>query len=489
MDWKTKRKLDNVWGPIGTIAIHVIIVLVLLHTFVPTSRIVESEVEVVIREIESFEDLEDIEQELDELEDIPTVVEAIAPPTVSMDQEPPQMDTVTPGAVDDVDLSQFDMMEATSPLQFRGMYASRSSSGRDAALKEFGGGMGERTEFAVMKALRWLKDHQEPNGSWGPSYRIAMTSMALLAFLAHGETTASPEFGMAIRRGLRYLLEQQKGGWFIGGGDGIGVRNKVYEHAIGTYAISEAYGLTQIPFLRTAMEDAVQVIIDGQHEAGSWDYDYKMGPDAHIDVSLAGWHIQALKAAIISGAKNRGAQTALNAAIRGLKLASDMEKTGMFRYGTRENTRPDNIMTGVAVLSLQLAGSALDGEARAGARALGNMRFLWGGENRATGRWPIYAWYYITQARFHEGGRSWVNWNRDFAPSACVMQNPDGSWGPAPNSVEEEYGPVYSTSLMALMLQVYYRFLPTYKPIEIERAVPIEEQIKDREDEIIIEFG
>ena len=53
-------------------------------------------------------------------------------------------------------------------------------------------------------------------------------------------------------------------------------------------------------------------------------------------------------------------------------------------------------------------------------------------------------------------------------------ENEDGSWtSPGANSEHESgkevnLGPVYSTTLAALTLQVYYRFLPTYKPIAVE---------------------
>ena len=33
--------------------------------------------------------------------------------------------------------------------------------------------------------------------------------------------------------------------------------------------------------------------------------------------------------------------------------------------------------------------------------------------------------------------------------------------------------PVYATTLAALTLQVYYRFLPTYKPIEEQAVQPV----------------
>ncbi len=481
--------LDNVWGPTGTVLLHILIVLVLVKFMTGTGRHVEHEVEVVIREIESFEELEDLEEELDELDDIPTVVETVAPPTVSLDQEPPQVDSITPSAADEVDLSQFDVMEAVSPLKFRGLYASRSAGGRSAALGKYSGGMGERTEYAVKKALEWLKDHQEPGGSWGPSYRVSMTGLALLTFFAHGDTTASEEYGLAIKKGLQFLLKSQKGGKFVGGGDGVQAQIQSYEHVIGTYAMSEAYGLTRIPFLRHSMEDAVQLLIDGQHEAGSWDYGYRQGPEAHIDVSLSGWHIQALKAAVAADASNRGLKTALENGVRGLKAACDMSGTGMFEYGTRAAHKPDNIMTGVGVLSMQLAGHALDAEARAGIQALTSLRFRWSpgaADERAVGKWPLYAWYYITQARFHQGGKSWVTWNKDYAASLCAMQNSDGSWCPPPSTDEARYGPVYATTLCTLMLQVYYRFLPTFQAIEVEKLAP---ELEIEEDDLVIEFS
>jgi hypothetical protein len=157
-------------------------------------------------------------------------------------------------------------------------------------------------------------------------------------------------------------------------------------------------------------------------------------------------------------------------------------------------SEPPNItMTAVAVLCLQLSGHALDAETHAGVGALRNLEFQWqGGEpqkpdQRGTGAWPLYAWYYITQARFHQGGKTWMGWNRQFASALCNAQNADGSWCPPPNSAEAPYGPVYCTTLSTLMLEVYYRFLPTYKPIEVQKAEPTEE--RGDEEEIVIRFG
>ena len=500
MDWRKQRIIDNLYGPIGTILLH-ILVLVPLFTLVEFKRRSgQKEFETILQEIEEVEELDELEDELEELEDIPTVVEAVDPPTVSLDQEPPQVDTMRNPA-EGADLDDFNVLESVSPLRFRGLYASRSAGGRGDALRAYGGGLGDRTEYAVMKALRWLNTHAYPDGSWGPHYRASMTSLALLAFFAHGETPASPEFGQAIRKGLQFLLSrQQDDGMFVYGGPvdywGSPVKYadqlRVYEHAIATYAISEAYNLTKIPYLKQPMEAAVQAIINGQHDAGSWDYGYARGPDAHVDVSLAGWNIQALKAASAAGAANKGLKSAIEASIRGLKLR--FRKTKKFQYSTRdEEHAEDNSMTAVAMLCMQLTGHALDDEARRAMTTIENCRFYWspggksGGDRRQMGPWPLYAWYYLTQARFHEGKRGWPSWNRQFAPELCNKQNPDGSWCPPPRTSEGRFGPVYATTLAVLQLEVYYRFLPTYKPIDIDEGPSLE--ALDEDDEIVVTFG
>jgi len=501
MDWRVRRIVDNLWGPAGSILLHIVIIFALLHFVTFQQRATERKVEVVIREIEPIEELDDIEEELDELEDVPTVVDAVEPPSVSIDVEPPQVDAVGAAGPEVSDLSSLDIMETMSPLSFKGLYASRSSGGRGAALGKYAGGMGKRTEYAVLKALEWLKNHQYPDGSWGPRYRAAMTGLALLTFLAHGETTASPDYGHAIREGLKYLLRCQKDGVFIAGGPRwssgrmFNEQIRCYEHAIATYALCEAYGLTQIPFLKYAMEDGIQVLIDGQHAGGSWDYGYVLDAEANIDVSLAGWHIQALKAASAAGAENRGLKTTVDAAMRGLKASQVEDEAGMFRYGSRlREEASDMAMTGVAVLSMQLSGHVMDAEARDGIKNLAKMDFRWSKadpeapavDKRETGAWPLYAWYYVTQARFHQGGRTWIQWNKQFSPVLCDMQNPDGSWCPAPDSSEARYGPVYCTTLATLMLEVYYRLLPTFQEIEIGGG---DTAIVEEEDEIIITFG
>jgi hypothetical protein len=77
----------------------------------------------------------------------------------------------------------------------------------------------------------------------------------------------------------------------------------------------------------------------------------------------------------------------------------------------------------------------------------------------------VYTWYYQTQANFQGGGSYWEHWNNIFRDNLIRHQSADGHWDFPPAS-RENYGHAYSTALCCLMLEVYYRYLPTYQSIE-----------------------
>ena len=64
------------------------------------------------------------------------------------------------------------------------------------------------SEKAIVAALHWLKSHQESDGSWkcGQSAPVG-AALATLAFLGHGETPDSQEFGQTVTKGLLYLAQ------------------------------------------------------------------------------------------------------------------------------------------------------------------------------------------------------------------------------------------------------------------------------------------
>jgi hypothetical protein len=79
----------------------------------------------------------------------------------------------------------------------------------------------------------------------------------------------------------------------------------------------------------------------------------------------------------------------------------------------------------------------------------------------------MYYWYYAAQVMHHMGGQDWDKWNRRMrrilvesqAEKGCAT----GSWDPAGDAWGSGGGRLMVTSLAALTLEVYYRYLPLYK--------------------------
>ena len=133
-------------------------------------------------------------------------------------------------------------------------------------------------------------------------------------------------------------------------------------------------------------------------------------------------------------------------------------------------------LTGVGALSLQLLGASDHEE------SIGAMKYITNVQPKEWGSvtWrDLYHWYYDIQAAFHEGGNTWEKWNNEFATLVANNQtvlkgnyedNKDiGYWSTTGNSK----GLVYNTVTATLMLEVYYRYLPTFQNIQmIENVAP-----------------
>lgn len=343
---------------------------------------------------------------------------------------------------------------------------------RRKAGERYGERWGPFAELSVRRALEWLRVNQNPDGSWGDHDREALAGLGILTFLAHGETTASEPYGACVQRALRYLVARQNdAGEFAKADTTAGT----YAQAICVYALSEAYGMTRIPDLKAPMEKGVEVLIRGQQAGGG--FDYRFEKSARRDTSLGGWCIQAMKAAYIAGADHPRLKPAMDLALADMK--SVQKADGSFYYSNAASHSTHGI-TAVAVLSLQLLGHGSGKAAAGGLDVLQAARCDW----TDPPEWPMYAWYYISQTKFHEGGARWTRWNSEFAPQFIRNQNPDGSWTSAGLALKsgttgrENMHPAYATTLAALTLQVYYRFLPTYQPVEEQVAAPGNDDVK-----------
>ncbi len=368
---------------------------------------------------------------------------------------------------------------------------SRGAQARGRLLAEFDGD--QLTEDAVMRALRWLKMRQLADGSW-KAQQIAMTGLATLTFLAHGEKPgASAEFGQTVQKALEFLMSRQQADGRFTGMDG-----NEYAHPIATYALCEAYGMTLNPNVKSAAERALAPIIRGQHPTGGWNY--RMDPNVskedgryRDDTSYMGWCAQALKAAKLAKLQVDGLDRAAKLTVKGFQKNADPR--GGFGY-----TAPgQGGLTGVGTLCMQLLGAAKEPEVKKSLDLMDSWQPSLDAKSPIGGS-PQYACYYATQAKFHAGGKRWENWNRAMKPlyvkaqqiekgAAQDDQGKDADIGWWANVDAHADRPVMDTCLAALQLMVYYRYLPTTSQGAVKPADEIVATATDKDADITVYTG
>jgi hypothetical protein len=218
--------------------------------------------------------------------------------------------------------------------------------------------------------------------------------------------------------------------------------------------------MTRIPSLLPVCTNAVNTILAAQRPSGLWSirYETEEGKD---DVEASAWQMLAIKSALMAGLDATKLRPALKKGAEALAEAvSDHSKTKT---------------TGPTALCLQVAGLGRTPACKAAVAALKGLEMDW---EKPAFRNPVYHWYFITQAKFHEGGQAWAKWNRSFAPQLVKRQSIEkeaiegryrgndkkfdiGHWE-SPGT-DERYGTVYATALCCLMLENYYAYLPTFR--------------------------
>ena len=399
-----------------------------------------------------------------------------------------------------------------SPIQMPGIFANRTPGQRGRALAGHPGAAGG--DATVMRALRWLKTKQNADGSWGESSHnyTAMTGLAILTYLAHGETPADDtEFGPTVEKGIKFLIDS------LGGGNYFKNRDpNNYSHPIGVYALGEAYAMTMNPIIKDAVERAVVPIIQGQNAYNGWEYGMK--PTDRTDNSFSGWCAQAIKAVHTAGIQVAGLDECYERAKKAF-LPCYKGTGGVFHYQATSGGNPSGHPgeTPIATLCMQLLGEYNAPEVKAAMRYMDNCTYdfehwedqPWnGGGGGGNNPSPVYYWYYLTQAKFQEGGPTFQSWNKKFAPELQKRQEKisketsgytdhegkphDIGYWDSPSATESYRSSlnqgdlpckrwsggketestttltarVMDTCLCALQLMVYYRFLPASQAVD-----------------------
>ncbi|MCA8968582.1 MAG: terpene cyclase/mutase family protein [Planctomycetes bacterium] len=417
-------------------------------------------------EIEEKKEIEPVIQDNVVPEETP-VLEPTVPNADFDDQQEPQAD------------SAFDESALNDVIGIGGdagsKYGGRGPGGN-------GLGHGSTTHKNVIDGLDWLSRHQDADGHWDADefmkhdpaedrcdgvgsavHDVGLTGLATLAFLAEGSTLRSGTFKNQIKRAVVWIKDQQAESGAIGPDSH---RAHVYNHAIATLALVEAYGLSKYKTLERYAQRAVDYICSSRNPYSVWRYYPRDGSN---DSSVTGWMVFVLQSARDFGLRIDPDALAYSKAWFDEVTDPSTGQCGYTKRGegsSRELGMAEKFpsskteaLTAVGLLSrIFLGQSPNDAVLASAADTLVKKPPVW---NENDGSIDLYYWYYGSYALFQVGGRRWSTWKKSLEPALVKSQRREGaargSWDPV-GAWGHDGGRVYSTALAVLTLQVYYRY-------------------------------
>jgi len=352
-------------------------------------------------------------------------------------------------------------------------------------------GSSRRTENAVELGLEWLAKHQDvdSDGKWdsddfmkhdrpedkcdgpgGALYDVGVTGLSLLAFLGAGYTDRGSKrenkYARNVRMGLRYLMQSQAE-------DGVfGTRAThafIYNHAIATLAMCEAYWMTGNPRYKKPAQEGLNFLAMARNPYMAWRYEPRSGEN---DTSVTGWCVMALKSGKFANLEVdpdafEGARQWID------KMTEPNFGQVGYNYQGGTSSRPEGkqdrfpaektqAMTAAGILTRIFLGEdpRRSEMIKKGGELCLALPPVW---NPDDGSIDMYYWYYATLALYQVGGTTWDRWNKSMVKAIVESQHGEGSgarigsWDPI-GCWGDDGGRVYSTATMVLCLEIYYRY-------------------------------
>ncbi len=299
------------------------------------------------------------------------------------------------------------------------------------------------TLSAVELGLKWLADHQDISrdfrwldGRWDsddfakhdpaddkttgkghPLFDVGATGLSVLAFLGAGYTDRGSvrenKYAKNVRNGLRFLMTRQDTEGCFGRRQS---QHFIYNHAIATLAMCEAYWMTRNPRYKRPAMMGIQFIEASRNPGAAWRYGARPGDN---DTSVTAWCVAALHAGKYGGIEVDA--EAFKGALAWLDKVTDPH-TGTAGYTQQGGvmSRPPAIakafpadksrsMTAAAVLTRMLCGQAPARHPviRRGARQCIERLPKW---NTEDGSIDMYYWYFGSLAMRQMGDKLWRKW-------------------------------------------------------------------------------
>jgi hypothetical protein len=337
---------------------------------------------------------------------------------------------------------------------------------------------------AIREGLAWLAANQQPDqGYWG-SYKngsVAVTSLALLALMANGNTESRGRYAENVRMGVDFLLSlvTETGsprtdppiGYIVNPEDKV---SRMHGHGYATLALALAYGTwgnrvtdpgrERLEVMRRKLTLAVKCIERSQHRSGGWLYE--PNPEHGHEGSVTVCQVQALRAA-----RDAGIPVSAEVIHRALDylLRSQDPDTGGFRYKIEDKNRQSYALTAAALTTLFGLGEYDRREVvQKGIRYMErSYRHVFEGKETYWFYGNLYAAQTLWQVGNTSWGRSyWEDWWPRMRDMLVRLQKHEtnGAWPhPTRGYWSSDYGPAYRTAIACLILQVPLSVLPIFE--------------------------
>ena len=313
-----------------------------------------------------------------------------------------------------------------------------------------------KASLAIDKGLKYLLANQRADGSWASTEAgdraVAITSLALMAFMSRAEFPGLGPNGEALNRAKDWLLARAKEA-----PDGY-MGSTMYEHGLAILALSEMWGMTRDlkeddDAMEKAVKAGVEVIIRSQSAGGGWRY--QPTPSAGHDTSVTVMVFIALASARQAGVVVPN--VTITKVIKYFESATS-QKTGGFNYIPTGVAKNDTIAcTGGGAYAAQLAG-VRDSEMVKSA-----LRYLTerapGIINNNFGHY-YYGHYYAIQAMVQAGDDHYAKWYPLIRDALIRKQNAQGAWTGAGKRAK---GVGYETPMAIIILATPHRYIPIYQ--------------------------
>jgi len=335
---------------------------------------------------------------------------------------------------------------------------------------------------AVESGLHWLAQHQDDDGKWdadefmkhdgttpatdGPgnaTHDVGVTGLALLAFLGEGNTLRAGPHRANVKKAVHWLRGQQQDNGLIGTNAS---HDFIYDHAIATTAMCEAYGLSQYDVLKAPAQRALDYLEAHRNPYMVWRYQPR---DNDNDTSVTTWCLMACRSGSEFGLKVNSNVFQLGSAWLDQVTETESGRVGYTKAGERSSRfsgkhsivfPPDKgeALTAAGLFARYLVGDTPDDTPvmTQSADLLLTRLPQWDDD----GSIDEYYWFFGSLAMYQIGGRHWDQW-RERIRKVGHQQRQDGafsgSWDPV-GVWGKSGGRVYSTALLTLALESAYRY-------------------------------